>query len=267
MGLAWIVHDFSPFAVDAGNGQGLRWYSLAYPAGLLIALVLFIRWKIQGWLSLAWWQLALFWILIVVPGAVWGGRMGYCLIYNLSHTLQHPDILFDLAQGGMSSHGGIVGLLFGAWLFARVLRLSFLRLGDALSLAAPPAIFLGRLGNFMNSELVGRPSEVAWAVLFTMGPQPVVPRHPSQLYEAFLEGIVLGVVLWWAKRKWPLPGSVLAILLLAYPVLRCVGECFREPDIGIGYLWMDLTAGQWLSLVLLLPGLLLANRLGILRKT
>jgi len=154
----------------------------------------------------------------------------------------------------MSIHGALVALALGSSVFSKVARVPFLRLGDALSLASPPAILLGRLGNFMNSELVGRPSEMPWAVFYAFGPQPIVGRHPSQIYEALLEGVLLGWLLWVTKRKWQVPGSVLAMFMMAYPLLRFACEYFREPDSGIGFLWMNLTMGQWLSMVLLILG-------------
>jgi phosphatidylglycerol:prolipoprotein diacylglycerol transferase len=258
--LGYFVHNLSPFAIEPAGGPGVRWYSLAYPVGFAVAFWLLTRWKKDGWLSMTWRQLVVFMVGVIIAGVMVGGRLGYALVYNFHHTLQDPGSLTALAQGGMSSHGAFVGVALAAWIFSRTTRLPLLRLGDAISLAVVPGIFLGRLGNFMNSELVGRPTQAAFGVFFLNGPAPVVPRHPSQLYEALLEGILLGFLLWATKRRCSAPGTVLAMMLTAYPVLRILGEFFREPDPQIGYLWLGLTAGQWLSLAMLIPAALVWRR-------
>ncbi len=251
------THDLSPFLVQFGNGYGIRWYGLAYLAGFMIAWRLFLRWSREGWLPLdagAAGDL----LTAAIIGTLLGGRLGYCLLYDLPMTLRDPASVIAFWRhgglSGMASHGGVLGMVAGAWWFARQRKVSPWRFWDAIALAAPPGIFLGRIANFINGELWGRPSNAPWAVIFPDSPAPLVPRHPSQLYEALLEGLLLGAVLWTIQRRTPREGAVFAGVLTAYPLLRILGECFREPDIQIGYMAFGLTQGQILSLAMLAPG-------------
>jgi phosphatidylglycerol:prolipoprotein diacylglycerol transferase len=253
--LATWTHDLSPFALQFSETFGIRWYGLAYIAAFAIAYQLFARWTKAGWLPLHRERVGDFLVEAGVLGTLVGGRVGYCLIYATTEWLHDPLMVFRVWEGGMASHGGIVGIFLGAWWFARRHHLPLLRLLDALSLAATPGIFLGRMANFINGELWGRTTDVAWGIIFPNSPQPWTPRHPSQIYEALLEGLLLGVIGWLVKRKIPMRGAVFAIICTAYPALRIVGECFREPDPQIGWLAAGLTMGQWLSIGMLLASM------------
>lgn len=254
---AYWVHDLSPFALELAPGVGLRWYGLAYVAGFVIGWWLMRRWSREGWLPIPEGEVGDFLFWVAFMGVVLGGRLGYCAFYRLGSTLGDPLSIFRVWEGGMSSHGGIAGLWVAVWIYSRRKGLPLFRLADALALASTPGIFLGRVANFVNGELWGRQSWVPWAVIFPESPMPDVPRHPSQLYEAGLEGVVLGVILFGIKRLTPRHGAVIAGLMIAYPLLRIVGECFREPDEHIHYLWGGMTYGQLLSAMMLVLGLLL----------
>ncbi|HPA18399.1 MAG TPA: prolipoprotein diacylglyceryl transferase [Verrucomicrobiae bacterium] len=255
------VHNLSPFALELAPGVGLRWYGLAYVGGLAIGWWLLRRWSREGWLPVPEGEIGDFMFWVAFMGIVVGGRLGYCFFYRLPSTLADPLSILRVWEGGMSSHGGIAGLWVAVWIYSRRKHLSLLRLADALALASPPGIFLGRLANFVNGELWGRPSWVPWAVIFPGSPMPGVPRHPSQLYEAVLEGLVLGAILFGVKRMTPRQGAVIGALMVVYPILRIIGECFREPDENIRYLWGGLTYGQVLSAGMLVLGSILLGRI------
>ena len=248
--LAYYYHNLSPFLFEFSPGLGPRWYGIAYLAGFGIAYQLFIRWQRQGWLSLNIGLIPPFFTNVIL-GTLLGGRLGYCFFYDGTRTLAEPWTIFQVWKGGMSSHGGIIGLTLAAWIFAKRHKLSPWHLWDAIAAAAPLGLFLGRIANFINGELWGRPSQVPWAVIFPDSPLPLQPRHPSQLYEAILEGILLGIILGLVKKKTQIPGTVCATFLTAYPLLRIIGEQFREPDVQIGYWFGFLTQGQLLSFIML----------------
>ena len=249
-----------PVAISLGPLQ-IRWYALAYIAGLILA----VMWAKHLLKRETLWrpgrpfmppsQLDDFMVWAML-GVVIGGRTGYVLFYNPAHYLSHPGDILAVWQGGMSFHGGFAGLIAAAWLFCRRHGLSLLRLLDLSAASVPLALFLGRLANFINGELWGRPTDVPWAMVFPRaGPEP---RHPSQLYEAGLEGIVLFLVLWWLivrYRALARPGLVAGVFTSGYALSRIFVEFFREPDRQIGYLaggW--LTMGMVLSLPLLAVG-------------
>ncbi len=237
--------------------MGIRWYGLAYAAGFAAAWFLFERWRKSGWLPLKNSDASSDLISFAIAGTIVGGRLGYCFLYDLHTTLANPFSIFEIWNGGMASHGGVIGLVAASWIYARKNSISHLRLMDAFSIAATPGVFLGRLANFVNGELWGRPSDAAWAVVFPNSPAPLVPRHPSQLYEAMLEGLVLGALLVLAKSCFKKrEGIVFASVLVLYPVLRIFVESFREPDKQIGFLLGGWTLGQWLSFAMLWGGLL-----------
>jgi phosphatidylglycerol---prolipoprotein diacylglyceryl transferase len=189
-------------------------------------------------------------------GAVVGGRLGYVLFYDLPVFLEHPLDVFKVWQGGMSFHGGLLGVLFALWWYGRNLGVGFWRLADFVAPLVPIGLAAGRIGNFINGELWGRVSDVPWAMVFPMaGP---LPRHPSQLYEAFLEGVVLFIVLWVFSRKPRPTRAVSGLFLLGYGVFRFLVELVREPDPQLGYLAFGwVTMGQILSLPMVLAGALL----------
>jgi phosphatidylglycerol:prolipoprotein diacylglycerol transferase len=244
---------FGPVAV--------RWYALAYIAGILLGWF-YVRTIIRAprvWGGPAPLTLTDFddFILWVTIGIIAGGRIGYVLFYNPSYFAQHPIEVLYLWNGGMSFHGGFLGVLLAVILFAHRRGVPTLTLGDLTCAAAPIGLFFGRIANFINGELWGRPTDVPWAMVFpTGGP---APRHPSQLYEAFLEGVVLFILLGALVRSGALrrPGLVTGTFALAYGIARCISELFRQPDVQLGFLWGGLTMGMLLSFPLMLVGVLL----------
>mgnify|MGYP005852114093 CR=1 FL=1 len=192
------------------------------------------------------------WILWSLVGVVAGARIVYCVVYDPKALLANPFYLFEVYRGGLSFHGGLIGTVVATWLFTRRKGLSFLNMMDAAAIAAPLGLFLGRMGNFMNGELWGRPTDLPWGVVFrNAGPDP---RHPSQLYEGFLEGLLMFVVLWSLRKRLPRDGQIGLVFLVGYSLARFFVEFFREPDAHIGYLVAGLTMGQILSLVQVLAG-------------
>ena len=191
-------------------------------------------------------------------GGVLGGRIGYTLFYNFEQTLNDPISIFAVWQGGMSFHGGVLGFIFAIALFARKHSARFVEVTDFLVRAVPIGLFFGRIANFVNQELWGAPTNLAWGVLFTHPAAGGVPRHPSQLYEAALEGIVLFVILFIVAKQTRRLGVVSAAFLIGYGLFRFLVEFIREPDEHIGYLAGEwLTMGQLLSLPMVLLGLAL----------
>ena len=248
----------NPVLVHVGP-LAVRWYALAYIVGILGGWV-YARALIAS--KTLWGQAAPLtvtdfddFIIWVTLGIILGGRIGYVLFYNLSLFATHPGQIFQLWNGGMSFHGGFLGCTVAIILFARRRGIPILSLGDITTAVAPIGLFLGRLANFINGELWGRPTDVPWAMTFpTGGP---VPRHPSQLYEAALEGIVLFVVLNLLVRRGALkrPGVITGAFAVGYGIARTTCEFFREPDPQLGFLWGGLTMGMLLSIPLMLAGI------------
>ncbi|BBB31374.1 prolipoprotein diacylglyceryl transferase [Neptunomonas japonica] len=249
------VHDIDPIALDLGFIQ-IHWYGLMYLIGFGAAFWLGAyraRRPGSGWTEEQVSDL-IFWGAM---GVVLGGRMGYVLFYNFDQFLLDPLWLFAVWEGGMSFHGGLLGVLVMLWLFGKKHDKSFMQMGDFVAPLVPIGLGAGRIGNFIGGELWGRAADVPWAVVF---PRTVdgIARHPSQLYEAFLEGVVMFVVLWWFTSK-PRPRmAASALFLIMYGVFRSCVEFFREPDAHIGYIAFGwLTKGQLLSLPMVVVGALL----------
>jgi phosphatidylglycerol---prolipoprotein diacylglyceryl transferase len=189
-------------------------------------------------------------------GVILGGRLGYVFFYNFNHFLQEPLMLFRVWEGGMSFHGGLLGVIIAMFIYARKAEWSFVSLMDFVAPCVPTGLFFGRLGNFIGQELWGRVSDVPWAMVFPKAMDPVgIARHPSQLYEAFLEGVVLFAIVFWFSSK-PRPrGTVSGIFLLGYSSFRFFVEFFREPDLGIGFDLLGwMTRGQLLCVPMFLLG-------------
>jgi len=251
---------FDPVLVSFGP-IAIRWYALAYIVGILLGWLyarMVIRrdalWGSPVPLTLTDYDDFVVWVTL---GIILGGRIGYVLIYNPAYFLAHPLESLQLWKGGMSFHGGFLGCVVAGVLFARHRGLSILSLGDITCAAGTIGLFLGRIANFINGELWGRPTDVPWAMVFpTGGPQP---RHPSQLYEATLEGLLLFIVLAVLIRAGALkrPGLVMGAFALGYSIARTVGEHFREPDAQLGFLWGTVTMGTLLSVPLALAGIAL----------
>src|SRR5699024_2903424 len=195
-------------------------------------------------------------IFFCVLGVVIGGRLGYILFYKPGTYLNNPLAIFYVWEGGMSFHGGLLGVIAAMILFARREKLSFLTVADFLAPLIPLGLAAGRLGNFINGELWGRPSNLPWAMVFPLAGDGIA-RHPSQLYEMLLEGVLLFIILWWFSGKQRKTGQVSGLFLIGYGVLRFIVEYTREPDYFLGLFWGLLSMGQLLSLPMILAGLTL----------
>jgi phosphatidylglycerol---prolipoprotein diacylglyceryl transferase len=248
-----ILPDIDPEAIRIGP-LAVRWYGLMYILGFVAAYLLGNRRAAGPVAALNRLQFndLLVWCLF---GLMLGARLGYVFFYNFGYFAQRPMEILAFWQGGMSFHGGLLGVACAVLLFSWRRRLHPLDTGDFLVPLAPPGLFAGRIGNFLNSELWGRPSDLPWAVVFPDAASGDVPRHPSQLYEALLEGVILFIILWIYSGK-PRPrGSVLGLFLLLYGAFRFVVEFFREPDLHLGFVVLDwMTMGQVLSLPMMLIG-------------
>jgi phosphatidylglycerol:prolipoprotein diacylglycerol transferase len=249
---------FDPVLIQIGP-FAIRWYALAYIVGILggwLYARAIIRtqslWGGPPPLAVADFDDFVLWVTL---GIILGGRIGYVLFYNPAHFAAHPADVLKLWQGGMSFHGGFLGCVCAVILFARRREVPILSLGDITCAVGPIGLLLGRIANFVNGELWGRPTDVPWAMVFPSGgPQP---RHPSQLYEAALEGLVLLAVLALLVRGGGLkrPGLITGAFALGYGIVRTFCELFREPDPQLGFLWGGLTMGMVLSIPLMLAGL------------
>lgn len=238
----------------------IRWYALAYIAGLLLgwayARLLVSRKSLWGGTSPLNFENIDDLLVYAALGVILGGRLGYVLFYNAGFYFAHPAEIPAVWKGGMSFHGGLAGTIFAIYFLAKRKKLPVLSLFDVCAAAVPIGIFLGRIANFIKPELWGRPSDVSWAMVFP-GAGPL-PRHPSQLYEAALEGVVLFFVLYAAVRMGALqrPGLLAGIFAVGYGIARITCEFFREPDPQLGYLFGGATMGMLLSLPLIAAGLL-----------
>jgi len=267
----------SPCIIGEKTSPGLREHFLAYPA---IDPVIFrigpfeVRW--YGFMYLLGFVAGFFVIrselrrkggpvpaeaagdllFYLIVGLLIGARVGYALFYNLGTYLSAPWEIFAIWHGGMSFHGGLIGMVVSGWIFARSHKAPFLELSDIGALAAPIGLMLGRFGNFINGELFGRVTTLPWGIVFPGGGP--LPRHPSQLYEAVLEGPVLFGILWWLRTRTRYHGDILAVFLVCYGIFRFVVEFAREPDPQLGFVLLGLTMGQVLCLAMIAAGFALA---------
>jgi phosphatidylglycerol---prolipoprotein diacylglyceryl transferase len=265
MPLAYWVDDLNPFIIRFHGNFGLHWYGLAYVLGFLAGAWLMMRYYRAGRSDLPAALVADF-ILTLVVGVMVGGRLGYYLLYDFPDLVRNPLVLLRVWDGGMASHGGFVGVLVAVWWFARKHRLRFLHLGDVLVTTVPAGLLFGRIANFINGELWGKISSVPWAVIFPKSVPPgtplalIPPRHPSQLYEAALEGALLLAYLQW--RFWKTdaaraqPGRISGEFLLGYAIVRAIGEHFREPDVGVSLIF-GLSRGTFYSIFVAIAGVAL----------
>ena len=259
-----IVHNFDPVLIDLGIFQ-IRWYSIAYIFGILLGWAYgrkilarvsninnnFNKIKKTDFDDL---------ILYLIVGIIIGGRIGYIIFYNLEYYSENFLEIFKVWRGGMSFHGGLLGVIVAIFLFAKKTNNNFFKFSDIIACVAPIGIFLGRLANFINGELYGKISTAPWAVIFPNVDS--MPRHPSQLYEAILEGVVLFIIINYLALKKELiykTGFISAFFLIVYSFLRIFSELFREPDIQLGLLFNNFSMGTLLSLLTIIIGLFIAK--------
>jgi len=248
-----FINNFDPVAFQIMSFE-IRWYSLAYILGIIIGWILCkkiliknpdINQKFDDYIT------------FLIIGIILGGRLGYVLFYNLNYYISNIVDIFKIWQGGMSFHGGLMGIIIASILFAKKNNQDTFIYTDLVSLVAPIGIFFGRLANFVNSELYGKVTDVPWAVTFIQVDN--LSRHPSQLYEAIFEGIILFVLLLYFKNKNYLerPGLISGLFLIFYSIFRFCIEFFRVPDEQIGYLIFNLSMGQIISLIFIIIGSIL----------
>ena len=252
-----LYQNLDPVAFSIGPVD-VRWYGLAYMVGFILAGLL--MWRLAKRWKLKFDADALLTIICcVIVGVIVGARIGYCLFYGNGYYLEHPLELFAFQQGGMSFHGGLIGALISGIVAARLTGIPYLTLADLGAIVAPVGLFLGRCANFINGELWGDVTDLPWGVVFG-GAAGTMPRHPSQLYEALLEGVLLFIILFALSRKQPTRprGTFISIFLIVYGICRFLIEFVRQPDAQLGYLfggWM--TMGQVLSVPLIVAGVVL----------
>ena len=248
-----FINNFDPVAFQIMSFE-IRWYSLAYILGIIIGWILCkkiliknpdINQKFDDYIT------------FIIIGIIIGGRLGYVLFYNLNYYISNIVDIFKIWQGGMSFHGGLLGIIIASILFAKKNNQDTFIYTDLVSLVAPIGIFFGRLANFVNSELYGKVTDVPWAVTFIQVDN--LSRHPSQLYEAIFEGVILFVLLLYFRNKNYLerPGLISGLFLIFYSIFRFCIEFFRVPDEQIGYLIFNLSMGQIISLIFIIIGTIL----------
>ena len=247
-----VYPQFDPVAFRIGP-LAVRWYGLMYLVGFVLFIILGRRRAqksmLTGWRATDVDDMLFFGVF----GVILGGRLGYVLFYKPLYYVAHPLEVFEVWHGGMSFHGGFIGVMIALWFFARQRGKRWLDVTDFVAPLIPLGLAAGRLGNFINGELVGRPTDLPWGMVFPQVDQ--LPRHPSQLYEFALEGVALFVILWaFAARRRPI-GAVSGLFLLGYGAFRFIAEFAREPDSFLGFLALGFTMGQWLSLPMIVVGI------------
>ena len=255
------IHDLNSVFINFGFFE-VRWYSLAYIFGILIGWWLakkIIDFKVQN--KIIDFDNKIFDDLIsyIIISMIIGGRFGYIIFYNLSYYLNNPFDILKIWQGGMSFHGALIGIILGTYLFSKKVKVNSFFFLDLIACVAPIGIFFGRIANFINGELYGKPSGLFWSVIFPEVDK--IPRHPSQLYEAILEGILLFIILMiLIYRKSIRTGVVSASFMIFYGFFRVASEQFREPDVQIGYLFDLFSMGSVLSFFMILVGLIILKK-------
>ena len=254
-----IIHNFDPVLIDFGFLQ-IRWYSISYILGILLGWAYaskLIRKTAKDKYSvdnITKTQLDDL-IIYLILGIIIGGRLGYIILYNFQYYSQNIIEIFKIWEGGMSFHGGLLGVVISILVFSNKNKLNFFKFSDIVSCVAPIGIFLGRIANFINGELYGKISNLPWAIIFPNGGS--VSRHPSQIYEALLEGVLLFILINFLALKKNLlikTGYISGLFLILYSILRIFSEIFREPDSHIGYIFNYFSLGILLSLLTLIIG-------------
>ncbi len=248
-----ILPDIDPVFLRIGPLE-FRWYGLMYIFGFTAAYLIIKAQSKKRGIILSTEMLSDI-VFMVALGVVLGGRAGYILFYNLSWYFANPLKVFAVWEGGMSFHGGLIGGILAGLYVVRKNRLDLWIMADLVAMTVPVGLGLGRLGNFINGELYGRVTQTQWGVVFPYGGP--LPRHPSQLYEAFLEGVVLSVLVWSLSYTKPPKGTLFWFAIAGYGLFRFIVEFFREPDKQIGFLWGGATMGQLLSLPMFLLGVVM----------
>jgi phosphatidylglycerol---prolipoprotein diacylglyceryl transferase len=258
---AMLIHpEINPIALQLGP-LAIHWYGLTYLAAFgLFMLLGFRRLRHEPFASIsgpgAWARRDVEDILFLgVMGVILGGRIGYCLFYKPAYYLSHPLEIFAVWQGGMSFHGGLLGVLLAMVWFARSRQRPWLQVMDFVAPCVPTGLAAGRVGNFINGELWGRVSspDLPWGMVFRDGGS--LPRHPSQIYQFLMEGMLLFALLWLYARTERKQGQVSAVFLLGYGVFRFIAEFFREPDAHLGLLSLGMSMGQWLCIPMIVGGI------------
>ncbi len=247
-----FINNFDPVALEIFSLE-IRWYSLAYIFGITLGWILAKKLFIQNLDIKNKFDDYLTYLII---GIILGGRLGYIFIYNLSFYINNPVDILKIWQGGMSFHGGLIGVIFASIIFAKKNNQNSFLYMDIVALVAPIGIFFGRIANFINSELYGTITNVPWAVIFIQVDN--LPRHPSQLYEALFEGLFLFLLLIYFKNKFSnKPGVISGLFLIIYSIFRFFVEFYRVPDEQLGYIFLNFTMGQMVSLIFILSGIIL----------
>ncbi len=248
-----FINNFDPVAIQIFSLE-IRWYSLSYIAGILLGWLLaknlFLKdKKIKDQFD--------DYLTYLIIGIILGGRIGYVLFYNLKYYIVNISEIFFIWQGGMSFHGGVIGIIIASYLFAEKYKTNIFKYLDVVALVAPIGIFFGRVANFINSELYGHETSMAWAVQFVQVDN--LYRHPSQLYEAFTEGLLLFCILlyFWNKKYLEKTGKMSALFLIFYSLFRFLVEFFRIPDENLGYLIFNLSMGQIISTIFFISGIII----------
>jgi len=247
-----ITVNIDPVAFSLGPVH-VRWYGLMYVVGYLIGGYLLKRMAIRGLYRIPKEKVDSI-INYLVIGMIVGARVVYMAVYDTQAFFSNPLSLFEIWKGGLSYHGAIIGMLLAVWLYSKRNKVSLFHVADVVALCGAQGVFFGRMGNFMNGELYGRPSDLPWAMVFPAGGP--LARHPSQLYEALLEGVATFVILWFLKEKLiKKDGSLFAVYIILYGIFRFIVEFFREADVQMGYYFGGLfTMGQILCFLMILTG-------------
>ena len=240
--------NIDPVLLHLWGPLQIRWYSLLYVGGFVVGRAILRRLAKEDRFLFTPDDVEQF-ILWLLIGCVVGARLIYVFVYDPENLMRDPMYLFQVYRGGLSFHGGLLGVIVASLIFARKKGIPWWNLADAMALATPTGLAMGRIGNFINGELFGRVSHVPWAMIFREGgPEP---RHPSQIYEFFLEGVFLFCLVWFVKSKTRKDGRISMAFLIGYSLCRFIAEFFREPDAQVGYLLLGLSMGQILSLIML----------------
>jgi phosphatidylglycerol:prolipoprotein diacylglycerol transferase len=257
------IHDLNPIFINFGFFE-IRWYSLSYILGILIGWWIakkIIVFKINNkviFFDIKYFDDLITWIIVSI---ILGGRIGYIIFYNFSYYFYNPIDIFKIWEGGMSFHGALIGIIISTYIFSKKIKVNTFFFLDIIACVAPIGIFFGRIANFINGELYGKPSSFVWSVIFPK--VDMLSRHPSQLYEAILEGIILFTILITVTLKKNIRiGMCSSLFMILYGFFRVLAEQFREPDVQIGYLFNLISMGSILSFAMVLFGVFIFVRIG-----